>query len=189
MPNPAAGATVDAHPRCAGLGIVSRLRADATRARDRAGEAFDAFLNERGAKPLAPEAAARLISAGNQALLAGDLLVVVAADPGYRAHACPDGASTVEAEVHTLLAGIGQLAADLAAGARGGAPPGRPSAEALRDAAIGCMRRAGGSEGATRGAIAVVIAGEWVQNLARMEADLEKPVKQATEAARIRWWR
>jgi uncharacterized membrane protein YccC len=167
---------------------VSRVRAEAARARDRTGEAFDVFLNERGAKPLTPEAAARLVSAGNQAMLAGDLLVV-AADVGYQSLPCPDGAATVEAEVHTLLAGIGQLGADLAARARGGAPPRRPSAEALRDAAIGCMRRAAGSEGATRGAIAVVIAGEWVQNLARMEADLEEPVRQATEAAGTRWWR
>ncbi len=168
---------------------VSRVRAEAARARDRAGEAFDVFLNERGAKPLTPEAAARLVSAGSQAMLAGDLLVVVAADVGYQALPCPDGAATVEAEVHTLLAGIGQLGAGLAAGAPGGAPPRRPSAEALRGAAIGCMRRAAGSEGATRGAIAVVIAGEWVQNLARMEADLEEPVRQATAAAGTRWWR
>jgi hypothetical protein len=172
-----------------GAGDVNRVRADAARARDRAGEAFDVFLNERGAKPLAPEAAARLISAGNQALLAGDLLVVVAADLGYRAHACPEGAATVEGEVDTLLAGIGHIATALTAGARGGAPPGRPSEAAMRGAAIGCMRAANGSEAATRGAMAVVIAGEWVQNLARLEADLDEPMRQATAAASTRWWR
>jgi hypothetical protein len=37
--------------------------------------------------------------------------------------------------------------------------------------------------------MAVVIAGEWVQNLARMEADLEQPVRSAVEAAASRWWR
>jgi hypothetical protein len=35
----------------------------------------------------------------------------------------------------------------------------------------------------------VVIAGEWVQNLARMEADLGDPVKAAVRAAGTQWWR
>ncbi|HEX4579838.1 MAG TPA: FUSC family protein [Candidatus Dormibacteraeota bacterium] len=172
-----------------GAADVRQLRDEAVRAGDRAGQAFDVFLNERGAKPLAPEEAARLISAGNQALLAGDLLVVVGADTAYRAYECPDGAATVEAEVQTLLAGIGRFAADLATGARDGAPPRRASAEAVRDAAVGCMRRTGGSDQATRSAMAVVIAGEWVQTLARTEADLEEPVRQALEAVRTPWWR
>ena len=51
------------------------------------------------------------------------------------------------------------------------------------------MRRSGSDERAIRGVIAVVIAGEWVQNLARMEADLEQPVDAAVAAARIHWWR
>jgi hypothetical protein len=37
--------------------------------------------------------------------------------------------------------------------------------------------------------MAVVIAGEWVQNLARMEADLDEPVKAAVRAAGSHWWR
>jgi hypothetical protein len=51
------------------------------------------------------------------------------------------------------------------------------------------MRRAGSDERAVRGAIAVVIAGEWVQNLARMKEGLEQPVEAAVAAARMRWWR
>ena len=86
---------------------IARVRAEAVRARDRAGEAFDVFLNERGAKPLEPQMAGRLVSAGNQTLLAGDLLVMVAGDLGYRAVACPDGAATVEAQVEILLGGSG----------------------------------------------------------------------------------
>jgi uncharacterized membrane protein YccC len=168
---------------------VARIRADAVRARDRAGEAFDVFLNERGAKPLGPDAAARLVAAGNQALLAGDLLVVVATDLGYRATSCPDGAATVDAQVRTLLAGVDHLADELTGvrNARAGAE--HPSPEALRSAAVQCMRRAGSDERAVRGAIAVVIAAEWVQNLARMEAGLEQPVEAAVAAARMRWWR
>jgi hypothetical protein len=37
--------------------------------------------------------------------------------------------------------------------------------------------------------MAVVMAGEWLRNLARLEADLEQPVDAAVEAARIPWWR
>jgi uncharacterized membrane protein YccC len=168
---------------------VTPVRADAVRARDRAGEAFDVFLIERGAGHLEPQTAARLVSSGSQALLAGDLLVVVAADLGYRADACVDGAMMVETEVRTLLAGLRQLAGELGGTIAGGAPTERPSVEAVRQAAVGCMSRAGTDEAATRAAMAVVIAGEWVQNLARMEADLEQPVRTAVEAAATRWWR
>ena len=169
---------------------VTRIRAEAARARDRAGEAFDAFLSERGAKPLDPDAAARLVSAGGQALLAGDLLVVVATDLSYRADACPESVATVEAQVHALLTGVDRLA-DQLAGERDDdhrrIP--HPSSEQLRAAALDCMRRSGSDERATRGAMAVVIAAEWVENLARTEADLHEPVEVAAAAARIRWWR
>jgi uncharacterized membrane protein YccC len=179
----------EAFSQVLGLGRVpdlTQLRDEAVRARDRAGEAFDVFLNERGAKPLQPQTAARLVSAGSQALLAGDLLIVVAADLGYRARTCPDGAATVETEVRTLLDGLRQFGNELARGT-GGPAVGRPSTDALRDAALGCMSRAADDE-AARGAMAVVIAGEWVQNLARMEADLEQPVKSALQAAGTPWW-
>ena len=168
---------------------IARIRADAVRARDRAGEAFDAFLNERGAKPLSPDAAARLVASGSQALLAGDLLVVVATDLGYRATSCPDGAATVDVQVRSLLAGVDHLADELTGVHHGRAGPEHPSPEALRSAAVECMRRSRSDERAIRSAIAVVIAGEWVQNLARMEADLEHPVEAAVTAARIHWWR
>lgn len=168
---------------------LAPLRAEAVRARGRAGEAFDTFLNERGAKPLEPQMAGRLLSAGNQALLAGDLLLVVAADPGYRATSCAEGAATVAGEVRALLSGFGHIADELADTTREVAAPVPPSAEALRSAAIGCMRRAGSDEAAERGAMAVVVAGEWVQNLARLTADLERPAQATVDAARIRWWR
>jgi len=37
--------------------------------------------------------------------------------------------------------------------------------------------------------MAVVMAGEWVQDLSRMEADLGEPVRAAVEAAQKPWWR
>lgn len=168
---------------------IARARAEAVRARDRAGEAFDVFLNERGTKPLEPQLAGRLVSAGNQALLAGDLLVMVAGDLGYRAVACPDGAATVEEQVQILVRGVRYLADELAARVSHGEHPEPPSGAALREAAIGCMRRSGSDEQAARGAMAVVIAGEWVQNLTRMEADLEQTVDAAVAAAGVPWWR
>ena len=168
---------------------IAAVRAEVVRARGRAGEAFDAFLNERGAKPLAPETAGRLIAAGNQAVLAGDLLVVVATDVGYQATSCPDGAAAVEAQVRTLLAGTSRIAAALGGRSYDGAPAERPSTEALRSAAVECMRRVGSDEPAAHGAMAVVIAGEWVESLARLAADLEQPVEAAADAAAIPWWR
>jgi len=37
--------------------------------------------------------------------------------------------------------------------------------------------------------MSVVMAGEWVQNLARLESDLEEAVDTVVEAARKPWWR
>jgi len=37
--------------------------------------------------------------------------------------------------------------------------------------------------------MAVVMAGEWVQNIALLEGDLEEHVGIAVEAARKPWWR
>jgi hypothetical protein len=169
-------------------GEIARARAATIRARDRSGEALDTFLTERGAKPLDPQTGARLVSAGNQGLLAGDALVVIATD-GYRAGRYPDGAATVEAQVHALLARFGRLADDLEQSTPAGTPPEPLSTEALRGATIDAMRRASTDELAIRGAMAVVIAAEWVENLAWLAADLEDRVNAAVEAARIHWWR
>jgi hypothetical protein len=168
---------------------VASARAGVLRARSRAGEAFDVFLNERGAKPLPPETLGRMVAAGRQALLAGDLLVFIASDLGYRADSCPEGAAAVAVQVEVLLAGLSHLAEELAGGGRDGVPVQRPSLEALNQAAVTCMRRAGSGGGSAHGAMAVVIAGEWVENLARLEADLERPVAAAVRAAEIHWWR
>jgi uncharacterized membrane protein YccC len=169
-------------------GETARVRSATVRARDRAGEAFDTFLSERGAKPLDSHSAARLVSAGNQGLLAGDALVVIATD-GYRAGLYPDGAATVEAQVHALLARFGRLAESLEQGTPPGTQPEPVSIRALRGAAFDGIRRAQADELDVRAAMAVVIAAEWVENLARLAADLEDSVNAAVEAARIHWWR
>jgi uncharacterized membrane protein YccC len=167
---------------------AGRLRADAVRARDRAGEAFDVFLNERGAKSLDPHMAGRILSAGNQALLGADLLVVVAADLSDKRTRCRDSVATVDAQVRTLLAGLRHLADDFEGEAHSGPSPEQPSLEALRLAALDCMRRSQ-NDGDSAGAMGVVIAGEWVQNLAQLSASLEQPATAAVDAAKVHWWR
>jgi uncharacterized membrane protein YccC len=174
--------------RVDGGAVVEGVRADAVRARERAGEAFDVFLNERSAKSLEPRVAGRILTAGNQALLSADLLVVVAADLSDKASPCPDSAATVDAQVRTLLAGFGHLADDFEKGAHSGRSLEQPSLDALRSAAIDCMRRSQ-NDGDPAGAMTVVIAAEWVQNLAELSASLEQPAKAAVDAAKIRWWR
>ena len=158
------------------------------RARDRADEAFDMFLTERGVGSLDPETAAFLLSSANQTILAGDLLGVIAGGMGYSAAGCADGARGVRAQVHRLLGGYRALADRLSLSPGPQLEP-RVSSASLRDAELGCLRRWNSDAEVGRGAMAVVMAGEWVQYLARLEADLEAAVTTAVEAARKPWWR
>jgi uncharacterized membrane protein YccC len=163
-------------------------RRSVVQAAERAGEAFDAFLNEGPARPLDPQTAGFLLSAGNHAILAGDLLDVIATRMGYQAGGCPDGARAVHAQVRILLESFAHLADQLAL-RQPKEDLEHVSARALRAAALDCLRRWRNDEGAGRGAMAVVMAGEWAQNLARLEEDLEEPVARAVQAARTPWWR
>ena len=163
-------------------------RRSVIQAAERAGEAFDAFLNERSETPLDPQTAGFLLAAGNHAILAGDLLDVISTRLGYQAGGCPDGARSVRAQVRILLNGFARFADQLALQQPDGliehvSPP------ALRAATLDCLRRWRNDEGAGRGALAVVMAGEWAQNLARLEDDLTEPVARAVQAARTPWWR
>jgi uncharacterized membrane protein YccC len=169
-------------------GGLDSTRRQTIRARDRAGEAFDAFLNEKAASPLDPPTAGFLLSAGKHAILAADLLDVISSQMGYQASGCPDGARTVHEQVRIVLGGFRGFADRLAlTDSNQGSE--RASPEALRSAALDCLRRWRHEEPVGRGAMAVVMTGEWVQNLARLEADLDRPVATAVEAARAPWWR
>jgi uncharacterized membrane protein YccC len=167
---------------------VDPARRSVVQAAERAGEAFDAFLNERSAPLLDPQTAGFLLSAGNHAILAGDLLDVVSTRLGYQASGCPDGARSVRAQVRILLNGFARLADQLALQQPDGDIE-HVSPRALRAAALDCLRRWRSDTGAGRGAMAVVMAGEWAENLARLEDDLKEPVARAAEAARTPWWR
>jgi hypothetical protein len=65
----------------------------------------------------------------------------------------------------------------------------RVSSVALRQASLGCLRRWQADADVGNGAMATVMAAEWVQNLAVLEGDLEGPVNTAVEAAGKPWWR
>jgi uncharacterized membrane protein YccC len=167
---------------------VDPARRSVIQAAERTGEAFDAFLREGSTTPLDPQTAGFLLSAGNHAILAGDLLDLISTRMGYRAGGCPDGARAVRAQVRILLDGLARLADQLALEPPRGAVE-HVSPRGLRAAALDCLRHWRNEESAGRGAMAVVIAGEWAQNLARLEDDLEEPVARAVEAARKPWWR
>jgi hypothetical protein len=121
-------------------------------------------------------------------VLAGDLLDFISTRLGYRAGSCPDGARSVRAQARILLDGFARLADQLALQQPKGHVD-HVSMQALRAAALDCLRRWRNDQGAGRGAMAVVMAGEWAQNLARLEDDLKQPVDRAAEAAGTPWWR
>ena len=188
----------------------------AVRARDRAGEAFEQFLNERGAKPLDPHTAGFLVTAGSNAITVGDLLNVIA-DTGYRwepaerslkpdgrslkptgrslkpagrqAQVASDGAEALRAQTQLMLAGFLRLA-DRLDGTTSPLLSGTSvSPDAMRQAALSGLRRWRDDPAAGRSAMAEVIAGEWLQQLGELAADLEAPVAKAVEGARVPWWR
>src|SRR5207253_1281652 len=121
------------------LGGVDPLRRSALQAGDLAGEAFDDFVNEKAVSPLSPDRAGFLLSAGNHAILAADLLEWLAAS-GYRASTCAEGARAVEGQVLILLAGLVQLADRLAL-IRTAEKHDEVSVHRLRAAAVDCLRR------------------------------------------------
>src|SRR2546421_477529 len=121
------------------LGGVDPLRRSALQAGDLAGEAFDDFVNEKAVSPLSPDRAGFLLSAGNHAILAADLLEWLAG-MGYQASTCAEGARAVGTQVLILLASPVQLADRVAP-----VPPAERhddvSVARLRAAAVGGLRR------------------------------------------------
>jgi uncharacterized membrane protein YccC len=168
------------------LSVTSARRA-AIRARDRASEALDRYLNERGRKPLAPETGAFLVASGTHMIMAGDVFNVVA-DAGYEARGCKPGADSLRAQSQALVNTLMRLSGRLAGQPGLDDAPG-VSNEALQEAALGCLERWKKDSEGGRPAIAVVAGGEWLQELGRLAAELEEPVTAAVEAARVPWWR
>jgi len=169
-------------------GGADPARQVAIRARDRVGESFETFITERGASPAEQDTAAFLLASANQLILAGDLLVVIAGAMGYAADRSAAGAREVRGQVQILLGAYGRLADELSL-SRAPAPESQVSMASVRQAELNCLRHWQDNPDVGRGAMAVVMAGEWVQNLAYLEADLEGVVNTTAEAAQRPWWR
>jgi uncharacterized membrane protein YccC len=170
-------------------GGIDEVRRRAVRARDRAGEGLQVLLSERGRKHLDPQTAAAMVTAGNQGILVADALTVVADDLGYRAEGCVDGAVAIRGQVRAILAQLIRLADRLEHGRPANASGVPVSAKTLRAAALACLDGAEDEPATVHSALALVIAREWAENLARLQTDLETPVSAAVAAARIPWWR
>ena len=164
------------------------IRQVVLRARDRAGETFETFTTERGVRPSEQEAAAFLLSSANHLILAGDLLGVIARVMGYSASGRGEGGREVREQVRRMLSKYRGLADRLSLSDVQEQEP-DVSIEALREAELSCLRRWQTNPELGRGAMAVVMAGEWAQNLASLETDLEDAVSTAVDAARKPWWR
>ena len=186
-----AGYLVHAFDRVLGFeaeGMSDRTPDTVVRAQDRADAAFDTFVSERGGGAFDHETAAFLLSSANHLSLAANLLDVISSGMGYRASSCTDGAQEVRGQVRLLLGAYARLADRLSLSPS--APTEPPvSLTALRQAELKCLRRWQTDAKVRKGAMAVVMAGEWVQNLARLEFDLEAAVSAASESARRPWWR
>jgi uncharacterized membrane protein YccC len=169
---------------------VSRSRAAAVRARDRAGEVLEQLMAERAARVLDPEQAAFLVASGKHLIRFGDTIELLA-DTGYRAPARMDRTEALHAQVGILTAEIGHLGDRLDGrdGRPGAGAPGRVSGTALDDIALTSLGRWRDDPAVERSAVAVVAATEWVQLLDAFAARLEAPVSAAAAAASSPWWR
>jgi uncharacterized membrane protein YccC len=170
------------------VGTMNPGRPVVLRARDRADAAFDTFVTEPGTDSSDRERAALLLSSANHAILSGDLLEVIAGVMGYQAGGCADGAREVREQVRILLDRYLRLAERLGLAHAAGSQS-EVSIAALRGAELGCLRRWQTDPDVGKGAMAVVMAGEWLQDLARLEVDLEEAATTTVEGARRPWWR
>jgi len=167
---------------------VAEPRAQAVRARGRAGEAFDLLLVERTAHPVGVEVPAVLVSAGSYAILVGDLLDVLVRH-GYRAAGFVDQTAVEERQARLMLDGLLRLA-DLLDGRPQAQVAEEVSADALRHAAASSLRDwAADPEGAGRTPMTLTYCAELIEQLADVTAELEASVEVAIRAARAPWWR
>ncbi len=156
-------------------------------ARERAGEALDQYLSERGAKPLDAETAGSLCAVGADAIFAADLLDLLA-DSSYRTQGSSDADVALHGQVGALVGAFARLADRLDARESAAADGERLSAAALRAAALASVRRWQVDPAEGRAAVAAVAAGQWIQELGALAASLEQPVGEVVEAARAPWW-
>jgi uncharacterized membrane protein YccC len=167
---------------------AGRARSIAVQARDRAGEAFDQFLNEPPAKPPAVETGAFLIGAGTHAIMIGDIANIVA-DGGYQAQGCAEGSTALRGQTQVMVDAFLRVADWLESATGAHAPHAGTSDEVLHEASLACLRRWREDPEAGRSAIAAVSAAELLGQLGVLVADLEEPAAAAAGAGRVPWWR
>jgi uncharacterized membrane protein YccC len=171
---------------------MSMPRAVAVRARDRAGEALDQLMIERGARRVGFEAPAFLVAAGGYAILVGDLLDLLVAH-GYRAAGCADEAAAIDRQARLMLGGFLLLADRLDGRLHAPAAGERVSTGVLHGAAAACLRewaaRPSGPAAAGHTAMTLTNCAELVEQLADVTEDLDESVDAAARAARVAWWR
>jgi uncharacterized membrane protein YccC len=165
-----------------------RARLIAVLARDRAREALEQFLNERAAKRVSPETAALLLASGSHALMVGDNLNRFA-DMGYRGEDCSQGVQAVERQIDGTLEALRRLGDRLDRTHVDGQAAPAGSDGRLRDAALGCLQNWRDHPDAGHSAIAIVVAVEWMEQLAELTAALQLPVSELAKAGRVPWWR
>ncbi len=165
------------------------MRQAAIEARDRAGEAFEQLLNERGSRRLPVERWAFLVAAVDHVLLVADLAELMTG-AGYQARSCAREARSLRRLAWRLGSTFLWLA-DRLERVPPTSAPGRLPTLGLRLAATSCLRSWDGTEGSTAGrsAIAIVSTAEWLGQLDLLAADLEPSVAAAAEATHRPWWR
>jgi uncharacterized membrane protein YccC len=170
------------------VGPLDPARNRVARAQDRAEATMATLRTEPGADANEGAMALSLLASADHAILSGDVVDVIAGVMGYRADTCADGAREVREQMQALLARYRRLADRLDL-SRAVEPDADVSIEALRQAALGCLRRLRADGELGKGPMAVVMASEWARDLVRQEADLEPAVSAAVQAAQRPWWR
>jgi uncharacterized membrane protein YccC len=167
---------------------VEAPRRLAVGARERAGEAFNQFINERGSKPLSPDTAGELVAGGTNLLIVGDLLNLIA-ETGYQARQDTEGVPALRAQTQLMLANFLRLADRLGGTSSALLAGASVSDVMLRKAAVSSLNQWRDDPASGQSALAVVIAAEWIQQLGQLATDLEGPVEKAVEGSRVPWWR
>jgi uncharacterized membrane protein YccC len=165
-----------------------QARTIAVRDRDRAREAFDQFLVERGAKRLDPATAGFLVASGTYAMIAGDSMNEIAG-MGYEAAGCPDGVLVLRNQTNPVVEDFVRLADRLSNNRSAAVTLERVADDLLRDASLACMRLWRDDPARGRSAVAVIWAAEWLGQLGELAVELERPIGAAVEAAQVPWWR
>jgi uncharacterized membrane protein YccC len=156
---------------------------------DRAGEAFDVFLTERGSRMLPTVTWGRVAAAGNDVLLAADAMEAIGL-LGYRADGCEQCADRVRrdaAEVVGVLAGYAEQLEE------GRVPPNSRAhaTVATRRAVVGCLRAWRGVPDSPLGPTAIALASAWFWfvEIVRLDGELAQPLAAVATAAQSPWWR